>query len=65
MDTITVDLGEHPEARPGDPVVLWGEGLPVNEIAAHADTIAYELLTRVSERVNYRYLDPPSSGLPK
>ncbi len=65
MDTITVDLGEHPEARPGDPVVLWGEGLPVNEIAAHADTIAYELLTRVSERVNFRYLDPPSSGFAK
>ncbi len=63
MDTMTIDLAGHPEARPGDEVVLWGEGLPVNEIAAQAETIAYELLTRVSQRVSYRYVEstPPSS----
>lgn len=67
MDTITVDLTCQPEAQPGDDVVLWGEGLPVNEVAAHADTIAYELLTRVSPRVNYRYVEPApgSSALEK
>ncbi len=61
MDTVTVDLAAHPDARPGDEVVLWGEGLPVNEIATYADTIAYELLTGVSQRVNYHYLEsaPP------
>lgn len=51
MDMITIDLREHPQARAGDPVVLWGNGLPVEEIAGRAGTIAYELLCAVSERV--------------
>lgn len=51
MDMITVDLRPVPHARPGDPVVLWGPGLPVDEVAAAAGTIAYELLTGVTRRV--------------
>jgi alanine racemase len=35
----------------GTPVVLWGTGLPVEEIALHAGTIPYELLCGVSQRV--------------
>ena len=35
----------------GTPAVLWGEGLPVEEVARHAGTIAYELLCSVSQRV--------------
>ena len=44
----------HRRTRPpalGDPVVLWGEGLPVEEIAVWADTIPYELLCGISQRV--------------
>ena len=48
---ITVDVGELPDVRIGDAAVLWGEGLPVETIAAHAGTIAYQLLTGVSKRV--------------
>jgi alanine racemase len=51
MDLITVDLRAHPKAKLGDPVILWGTGLPVDEIAAKAGTISYELLCQVSERV--------------
>ncbi|MDX1433171.1 MAG: alanine racemase [Gammaproteobacteria bacterium] len=51
MDMIVVDLCDQPEARPGDPVVLWGRGLAAEEIAEHVGTIAYELVTRVSPRV--------------
>lgn len=51
MDMITVDLREHPDAAVGDPVLLWGEGLPVEEVAQAAGTIAYELLTGVTARV--------------
>ncbi len=51
MDMITVDLRGQPEAKPGDPVVLWGEGLPVEEVAESAGTIPYELLCRVMPRV--------------
>jgi len=51
MDMITVDLRSQPEARIGDPAVLWGEGLPVEEIADHAGTIGYELLCGITGRV--------------
>jgi len=51
MDIVTVDLRAQPDAAIGDPVVLWGRGLPVEEVAAAAGTIAYELLCGVSARV--------------
>ena len=37
--------------EPGDPVELWGTNLAVEELAATAGTIAYELLCGVSQRV--------------
>ncbi len=51
MDSITVDLRTQPGVRVGDPVVLWGEGLPVEEVARAADTIPYQLLCGVARRV--------------
>lgn len=55
MDMICIDLDEQPAAKVNDPVVLWGEGLPVEEIAESADTIAYELLCGVTNRVEFVY----------
>ncbi|MCA1777987.1 MAG: hypothetical protein LC637_00990 [Xanthomonadaceae bacterium] len=54
MDMITIDLEGQSDARVGDPVVLWGRGLPVESIANAAGTIPYELLCRVTRRVHYR-----------
>lgn len=51
MDMIAVDVTELSDVRVGTPVVLWGAGLPVEEIARHAGTIPYELLCAVSQRV--------------
>jgi alanine racemase len=51
MDMMTVDLRDLPDAKVGDSVVLWGAGLPVEEIAALSGTIAYELLCCVTARV--------------
>lgn len=51
MDMITVDLGGQPNAKPGDPVRLWGGGLPVEEIAQWSDTIPYTLLCGITQRV--------------
>jgi len=48
MDMITVDLRNQPNARIGDPVVLWGKNLPVEEVASLAGTIGYELLCHVN-----------------
>jgi alanine racemase len=53
MDLTMIDLRHHPNARIGDPVVLWGRGLPVEEIAMHADTIGYELTCGVTRRVRF------------
>lgn len=47
MDMLTVDLRNAPEATVGTGVQLWGPGLPVEEIAAHSDTVPYELLCGV------------------
>ena len=57
MDTITVDLRGHPEVEIGDEVILWGRGLPAEEIARAAGTIAYELLTSVTERVKREHIN--------
>ena len=51
MDMITVDLETQPNAKPGDPVTLWGDGLAVEEIALCADTIPYALVCGVTQRV--------------
>jgi alanine racemase len=52
MDMLAIDLGSQPEAKVGDPVVLWGDGLPAETVAARAGTIAYELLCGVTGRVH-------------
>ena len=53
MDLMTIDLRAQPDARPGDPVVLWGEGLPVEAIAAAAGTIGYEPVCSITRRVRF------------
>ena len=55
MDMICIDLSDHPDAQVGDEVVLWGDGLPVDEVAAAAGTISYELLCGVGSRVRFEY----------
>ncbi|BDY06541.1 alanine racemase [Ferrimonas sp. YFM] len=56
MDMITVEIGDDP-VQVGDAVVLWGEGLPVEEVAECASTIPYELLCSTTARVQYRYVE--------
>lgn len=51
MDMLAVDLTEAPDALPGDKVELWGPHVSVDEIARHAGTIGYELLTGITARV--------------
>ncbi|MFA7436878.1 alanine racemase [Castellaniella sp.] len=63
MDMLAVDLEPVPQAGPGAPVVLWGEGGPsVNEVAAASATIGYELLTALAPRVPRRILPAVGSG---
>ncbi len=57
MDMITIDVTDVPDAQLGDEITLWGEGLTANEIAGHADTIGYEIMTRMLARVPREYRD--------
>ena len=47
------DRFDAPAAGIGSPVVLWGEGLPVEEVAAAAGTISYELTCSITRRVRF------------
>jgi len=51
MDLVTIDLRGLPAAQVGERVVLWGRGLPVEEVAAHAHTISYDLTCGMTRRV--------------
>jgi alanine racemase len=53
MDMICIDLRKVPGAQVGDPVILWGEGLPIEEIARSASTISYELFCGITQRVAF------------
>ncbi len=59
MDMISVDL--RPLAKQaiavqaGDTAILWGEGLPIEKVSRQADTIAYELLCQITQRVSFNY----------
>lgn len=51
MDMLTVDLAGVPDARVGSRVVLWGEGMPIDEVAEASGTIGYELMCALARRV--------------
>jgi alanine racemase len=52
MDMLAIDITELQSlVRVGDPVVLWGDGLAVEEIALWAETIPYTLVCGISQRV--------------
>jgi alanine racemase len=54
MDMLYVDLSALPQAGVGSRVVLWGEGMPVEEVAHAAGTVSYELMCALTPRVPVR-----------
>ena len=52
MDMITIDLSTQPQAKVGDVVSMWGDDiLPIETVAADAETINYELTCQLTPRV--------------
>jgi len=51
MDMLYADLSKLPQAGVGSSVTLWGEGLPVEEVARAAETVSYELMCALAARV--------------
>jgi alanine racemase len=62
MDLLTLDVSAVPEseAGPGAVVELMGPNVSIDALARAADTIPYELLTRLGPRLRRRYLAPAS-----
>ncbi len=51
MDMICVDLTPCPKARVGSAVTLWGQGLPIDDVAEASGTVGYELMCALAPRV--------------
>ncbi|MDR3413965.1 MAG: alanine racemase [Formivibrio sp.] len=51
MDMLALDLTEIPTAQIGSHVELWGNQLSIDEVAAAAGTISYELMCAIAQRV--------------
>lgn len=51
MDMLTIDLSEAPNAKIGSVVELWGQEVPVDDVAQMSGTIGYELICALAQRV--------------
>ena len=56
MDMCMLDVTSIPDVRHGDEITLFGEGLPVEEIASLVGTINYEIVTGIGKRVPRVYV---------
>ena len=54
MDMMTVDVSHLPYANVGSPVELWGELLPIDDVAEAAKTVGYELMCALAPRVSVK-----------
>ncbi|SHE43434.1 alanine racemase [Alkalibacter saccharofermentans] len=61
MDQIIIDITGSKGIKVGDKVLLYGKGLPIEEIATHMGTINYEISCMTKERVPKVYI---KNGLP-
>lgn len=57
MDMTMLDVSDIPNVKEGDEVIVFGPGQPVNIVAAQANTIAYEILTGITQRVQRVYFE--------
>ena len=57
MDMTMIDVTDIPDVNEGDDVIVFGNELPVTQVAQWAQTIPYEILTGVSQRVKRVYYE--------
>jgi alanine racemase len=57
MDMFMIDVTDVPLVKEGDEVELFGKNLSVEQVAAWAGTIPYEILTGISQRVKRVYFE--------
>jgi alanine racemase len=59
MDLMAIDVTEVPGVIRGDTVELIGRHVPLDEVAGHAGTIDYEILTSLGRRYDRVYIGRP------
>ena len=57
MDMCMLDITNIPQTKEGNVVEIFGENYSVNEVAKNAETIPYEILTGISQRVKRVYFE--------
>lgn len=57
MDMFMVDITGIPDVKEGDEVIVFGKEIPVQQIAKWAETIPYEIMTGISQRVKRVYFE--------
>ena len=57
MDMTMIDVTDIPGVQEGDEVVIFGREIPVQQVAAWAGTIPYEVMTGISQRVKRVYFE--------
>jgi alanine racemase len=57
MDMLMLDVTHIPDVTEGDEVIVFGSELPVQQVSAWAETIPYEILTGISQRVKRVYFE--------
>ncbi len=53
MDMLTVDVTRCHGVGVGDTATLWGEKLPLEEVALYTHNVPYDILTAIQQRVQY------------
>ena len=62
MDMMMVDLRECQDAKVGDAVILWGHGLPIEEVAHYTNNITYDMLCGIQHRVKFIWTQGERNG---
>jgi alanine racemase len=56
MDMTMIDITDIPHTKEGDLVEVFGANLPIEKVAKWANTIPYEILTSIGQRVKRIYI---------
>ncbi|MDQ6843089.1 MAG: bifunctional UDP-N-acetylmuramoyl-tripeptide:D-alanyl-D-alanine ligase/alanine racemase [Bacteroidota bacterium] len=57
MDMTMLDVTGFESVQEGEPVIVFGESLPLSMLAMWAETIPYEIMTGISQRVKRVYFE--------
>jgi alanine racemase len=57
MDMTMIDITDIEDVEEGDEVIIFGKELPVQQLAVWAETIPYEIMTTISQRVKRVYFE--------